>query len=258
MHLAWLAPQDIELVRRLDDPTTEVIADFMVLSPQGGLYEFELDFEHADMSHGQWPQAWEDLLESTPSVRLLEALKQWPADWIKSQADPRKFTNKVTTSYLKESHLDHEMQEYEWRQEVEKAKLQTKPNNPHEWDHLERTFLASREPASISPPQKKKKRPAPLTKNPVPGQDYLHFTGTGSEDSMPYTLRGNVHAVAPVEDIPGWQRISFMQHFPHNHKLVCYEGVVLPGNQIILGRFWHADDHAGRTVFGPFIYWNVD
>lgn len=39
----------------------------------------------------------------------------------------------------------------------------------------------------------------------------------------------------------------------------AYEGVVLPGGKIILGRWWHplhGDDE--EMYSGPFILWNVD
>ncbi|KAL8831038.1 MAG: hypothetical protein Q9191_001084, partial [Dirinaria sp. TL-2023a] len=101
------------------------------------------------------------------------------------------------------------------------------------------------------------KRPAPLRK-PVAAKDFFHFTGNGDDAGEAYTMRGNVHAVAPVEDIPGWQRITFMQRFTDTGELFCYEGVVLPGNQIILGRFWRVMDNESRTIFGPFMFWNVD
>lgn len=38
----------------------------------------------------------------------------------------------------------------------------------------------------------------------------------------------------------------------------AYEGVVLPGGKIVLGRWWSPLDEAGeREWMGPFIFWNV-
>ncbi|KAL8822975.1 MAG: hypothetical protein Q9191_006298, partial [Dirinaria sp. TL-2023a] len=113
--------------------------DLVNLPPQGGMNGFELDFDDADMSDGKWPQAWEDLLESTPTVRLLETLQQWPADWIKTQDDPRLFTNNVRTEYLKESDAYQDMKEYEWRKEIDKAGIITN-RNPYVWDELAKGF----------------------------------------------------------------------------------------------------------------------
>ena len=39
----------------------------------------------------------------------------------------------------------------------------------------------------------------------------------------------------------------------------AYEGVVLPGGMIILGRWWSPMDDSGeKRCMGPFIFWNVD
>ena len=38
----------------------------------------------------------------------------------------------------------------------------------------------------------------------------------------------------------------------------AYEGVVLPGGMMILGRWWSPmDDDERRECMGPFIFWNV-
>ena len=39
----------------------------------------------------------------------------------------------------------------------------------------------------------------------------------------------------------------------------AYEGVVLPGGMIMLGRWWSPMDDTGlKKCTGPFIFWNVD
>ena len=213
------------------------------------------------MIDGAWPRQWDDELQSTPSVRLIEALKQWPTDWVKSQEDPRKFTNNVTTDYLKDSDDYFHMQEYEWRKVV--AIEQPKPTNPEAWQALEKKFLVEYENAEPPPTptvMKTKKRPAPLQAAEA-GKDFFHFTGKGIDEEDDFKIRGNLHAVAPVEDIPGWQRISFMKWFVDSDGLDehrCCEGVVLPGNKIILGRWWGLTDDEHRRNVGPFIFWNVD
>ena len=37
----------------------------------------------------------------------------------------------------------------------------------------------------------------------------------------------------------------------------AYEGVVLPGGMIMLGRWWSPLDETKRCM-GPFVFWNVD
>lgn len=44
-----------------------------------------------------------------------------------------------------------------------------------------------------------------------------------------------------------------------NNGCWAYEGVVLPGGMIILGRWWSPMDDSGeKRCMGPFIFWNVD
>ena len=39
----------------------------------------------------------------------------------------------------------------------------------------------------------------------------------------------------------------------------AYEGVVLPGGKIVLGRWWSPLDEGGeREWMGPFVFWNVE
>lgn len=42
--------------------------------------------------------------------------------------------------------------------------------------------------------------------------------------------------------------------------LWAYEGVVLPGGMLMVGRWWSASDERGveDSFSGPFVLWNVD
>jgi len=229
-----------------------------------GLIDLEFDFGPVKMIDGAWPRTWDDELQATPSMRVIEALKQWPTDWIKTQNDPRKFTNNLTTEYAKASYAANSwhMEEYEWRKWV--AIHKPAPTNPEAWHALDKKF--KKEWEDLTPPPTPtsmkfpKKRPAPL-QTAEAGKDFYHFTGKGVDFGDAFKVRGNLHAVAPVEDIPGWQRISFMKWWKDSNGLewhVCCEGVVLPGNKIILGRWWSLIDDEERRSVGPFILWNVD
>ena len=61
---------------------------------------------------------------------------------------------------------------------------------------------------------------------------------------------GWLNPLPPQQGIPGWQRMTMMKYFvededttsPYaalNDSLWAYEGVVLPGGMIIVGRWWH-------------------
>lgn len=59
---------------------------------------------------------------------------------------------------------------------------------------------------------------------------------------------GWLNALPDQCGIPGWQRITFMKHFAEDlddvdsDNLWAYEGVVLPGGRIIVGRWWFASE----------------
>lgn len=127
---------------------------------------------------------------------------------------------------------------------------------------------------------------------------YFPFSGAGI-DADPYICSGIIHALPPQHGIPGWQRITMMKMFGLNSSGItssqqainpfasssssnnthglsggfstnvipalidescwAYEGVVLPGGMIMLGRWWSpADETVDRLGTGPFIFWNVD
>ncbi|MCJ1365269.1 hypothetical protein MMC16_004390 [Acarospora aff. strigata] len=92
---------------------------------------------------------------------------------------------------------------------------------------------------------------------------YLNFEGSGF-DRDHFHCAGHLHALPPQHGIPGWQRITLMKYALDDHGFCdpgscwAYEGIVLPGRQIILGRWWsplHSEGDGG--ICGPFIFWNV-
>ncbi|KAF2199038.1 hypothetical protein GQ43DRAFT_377200 [Delitschia confertaspora ATCC 74209] len=95
----------------------------------------------------------------------------------------------------------------------------------------------------------------------------IHFTGEG-EDEEHFYASGWLNPLPDQPngfEIPGWQRVTFMKHFIDDNaqldqdNLWAYEGVVLPGGQIMLGRWWYADEIPNhRTYSGPFIFWAVE
>ncbi|OBT69421.1 hypothetical protein VE03_01163 [Pseudogymnoascus sp. 23342-1-I1] len=92
------------------------------------------------------------------------------------------------------------------------------------------------------------------------------FFGLGRSD-VDYHLHGRMHGLPPQAGIPGFQRVSMLKYLPCPHGMYgtgytsywAYEGCVLPGNQIMLGRWWSPTGsmERGRTYCGPFIFWRV-
>jgi hypothetical protein len=91
------------------------------------------------------------------------------------------------------------------------------------------------------------------------------YEGIGYDEENFYAT-GRITPLPPQSGIPGFQRITMMKYFHDStgnvdwSALWAYEGVILPGGKIIVGRWW-SPEHRGHTVnqySGPFILWNVD
>ncbi|KAK4507465.1 hypothetical protein PRZ48_001200 [Zasmidium cellare] len=90
----------------------------------------------------------------------------------------------------------------------------------------------------------------------------FRFGGSGDEAKEGFLADGWLNTLPAQNGVPGWQRLTMMKYFTdHNgavdyeHGLWAYEGVVLPGGKIIVGRWWNPD---GDSYSGPFILWCVD
>jgi hypothetical protein len=87
-----------------------------------------------------------------------------------------------------------------------------------------------------------------------PGSENIQFTGTGVDLDDDFNAIGWLNPLPAQHGIPGWQRITFMKHFMDDFDQVeqdnlwAYEGVVLPGGRIILGRWWYASEHVDFNV----------
>jgi hypothetical protein len=115
-------------------------------------------------------------------------------------------------------------------------------------------------------------RPEAAIKDPKTGiralPEVKDFFGLGFAEGQ-YHLNGRIHALPPQQGIPGFQRVSMMKYLPDHTgyygldhtQFWAYEGCVLPGGQIILGRWWsaiHPDLEDGGKYCGPFVFWCVD
>ena len=223
-----------------------------------GFQSLELDFENVL----RWPSAFEEALDSIPTPALVLALNnpffgqtQGSANFKEIQGQGARW--KESTSRLRYTTIPV-----------------TPPRTPKRADHLaSRIISKARE-----------------------GIDYLPFTGEGI-DAQPFHCSGNLHALPPQQGIAGWQRITIMKVFDPESPLPldswsstpdpfsyaafledvsradsmldidpvladrcwAYEGVVLPGGMVMLGRWWFPSDETGeRICTGPWIFWNVD
>ncbi|KAI9748852.1 MAG: hypothetical protein M1835_007090 [Candelina submexicana] len=94
----------------------------------------------------------------------------------------------------------------------------------------------------------------------------LRFQTSGLDWSDSYGS-GHIQEIPPQQGIPGWQRFTMMKYhidengFYLNSDSWAYEGVVLPGSQIILGRWWHPQPdpaNDGSAYSGPFLFWAAE
>lgn len=93
----------------------------------------------------------------------------------------------------------------------------------------------------------------------------LKLKGQGQDGDRLFSTSGWLNPLSLQQGIPGWQRFTMIKYYeddfgqPDVDDLWAYEGVVLPGNQIILGRWFSPDGLTNNQQYsGPFLLWNVD
>ena len=122
----------------------------------------------------------------------------------------------------------------------------------------------------------------------------LPFKATGMDEEL-FLASGWVTALPPQQGIPGWQRFTMVKFFIPDwydfdpeldsleelnlkevaqlacaagiEGLWCYEGIVLPGGNVTVGRWWSPATGSGLGMekpdgdgaySGPFFWWCVD
>jgi len=110
-------------------------------------------------------------------------------------------------------------------------------------------------------------RSSPGLKHPPQIYPLKAFFGT-TRDERPSHFYGRIHALPPQQGIQGFQRVSFIKFCinkgePDFNQVWEYEGCVLPGGRIIVGRWRHLPADGDfpppeEQLSGPFILWNVD
>lgn len=82
----------------------------------------------------------------------------------------------------------------------------------------------------------------------------IQLVGWGQDNEDQFYAAGWLHALPNQQEIPGWQRITFLKYYDDDLQLAggdylwAYEGVVLPGGRIILGRWWYASGEVNFDV----------
>lgn len=125
------------------------------------------------------------------------------------------------------------------------------------WDHLKK-------PNALRPQHRLDSEYEPQLDECDKRRSY-RFEGLGYDDEEFYAS-GWINPMPSQRSVPDWNRITMMKYFKHSDgsldigALWAYEGVILPGGKMIIGRWWAADPAKGpeNQYSGPFILWNVD
>lgn len=88
--------------------------------------------------------------------------------------------------------------------------------------------------------------------------------GGGTEGS--FRSDGWLSQLPSQNGIPGWQRLTMMKYWMDEDNnidfmtLWAYEGVMLPGGRVIVGRWWSPDEVANtdEQYSGPCLMWNTN
>jgi hypothetical protein len=132
-----------------------------------------------------------------------------------------------------------------------------------DWPKAFETLIKSNPFTKSSPPRARQTRNA----NAVTNKQYelKAFYGTSKGPRTAHFF-GRAHGLPQQQGIPGFQRISMIKFYPLEGEydpanVWAYEGCVLPGGRIIVGRWWDLSTNSNdpaEIYGGPFIWWNVD
>ncbi|KAG4429859.1 hypothetical protein IFR05_014659 [Cadophora sp. M221] len=116
------------------------------------------------------------------------------------------------------------------------------------------------------PNQQRRAKREKVVMESTPGVKQFWGSCRGSRSGHVY---GRVHALTTQQGFHGFQRLTMMKYYTkqdaNGHDIYdpfqawCYEGCVLPGGRIIVGRWWSAlgDPNSSATNSGPFLWWNT-
>ncbi|KAF2271401.1 uncharacterized protein EI97DRAFT_283724 [Westerdykella ornata] len=146
---------------------------------------------------------------------------------------------------------------------IQELELRSLDEGQIPWPHEFETRLHSRR-QTVSPRTRAQQKRAGADTCPKS----IRIQGEGVDAKDEFHASGWINPLAPQYGIKGWQRITMMKHFNPDYSQVdtddlwAYEGVVLPGGRIILGRWWNASPDPNHPDYGcnsgPFIWWAVD
>ena len=136
---------------------------------------------------------------------------------------------------------------------------------PVTWPRAFEEVLHSLTPPAATAKTRAQKKSAPPSEVENFAPLSFQFEGEGQDVMEQFLAAGWLNPLPDQNGIPGWQRMTMMKYFETEtgeidvDALWAYEGVVLPGGQIVLGRWWSPSQGEEEEMYsGPFILWCVD
>ena len=253
-------PVIAELRQDYDDIANAQTERMLYLDDFPSLMDVEFDFTE-DHNTAPWPKAFEHHLKAIPSISLC--------------VHNRRSTRSEVMEKGPVARLE--------RRDAKSTHGTQYKSMHHRRPAPTQSPLASDQDLFIGSPNLRKHMPhiSNETTSPQKGRDFLPFSGFTSEegrDPWHKGISGILHNLPDQFGIPAFQRVSFMaygldspitreeaaslanedRYKQLNESFECYEGVVLPGGNIILGRWWTPFDNEDQYNVGPFILWAVE
>lgn len=137
---------------------------------------------------------------------------------------------------------------------MQSLKLDFVEGKPLRWPRLFEERLQSLRNVRPQVKAQERSKPSKDARASATASGNIQFSGNGVDLDDDFYALGWLNPLPAQYGIPGWQRITFMKHFMDDFDQVdqdnlwAYEGVVLPGGRIILGRWWHAEGGVNMEV----------
>lgn len=150
--------------------------------------------------------------------------------------------------------------------EFQDLRLQLQPEGESTWLPFFEEILQSLKQPEAKVVTRSQKASIPVDERDQWATQSYRFSGEGTDAGGPVFYDGWINPLPPQEGVPGWQRMTMMKYQALDEEgtidfesLYAYEGIVLPGGQILVGRWWSPHSEYGEDMYsGPFIMWCVD
>lgn len=224
----------MDLIRRCEPGKEYFFTDS--IDHHDGFQTLELDFE-PQANRACWPKIFENHLDAMPTKDLCNILDGRPKTKTKRAKSPQDYP-KRGVHYRQFSGSGADAEPFQCSGILH-------PLPPQEqipgWYRISMMkYFDPLVPQDSLPPQSNS--PSASSQSPASVESPSH---------APYKSAGADHSPNDMYQVDDDAEI--------NAGCWAYEGAVLPGGKIILGRWWSPfDDDGLKRCIGPFIFWNVD